>query len=77
MLHGHLTHLLNLLSAATPREQRQIVTPHLSVLAVVLQRTGQRVQRRVQTLCHRASHTHTEEEQDLNDNNPVVYGHCH
>lgn len=57
VLHGHLAHLLHLLAGAAPREQRQVVAPHLRVVTVVLQRARQRVQRCVQTLRHGAANT--------------------
>lgn len=59
MLHGHLTHLPHFLLAASPGEQRQVVAPHLRVVAVTLQSSRQRVQSRFQTLRRRPTKTQT------------------
>lgn len=37
VLHSHLAHLLHLLLAASPGEQRQVVAPNLRVVAIGLQ----------------------------------------
>ncbi len=62
MLHSHLTHLLDLLPATSSGEQRQVVAPHLWVIAVTLQSARQRVQGGFQTLCCRPTDQHTTSE---------------
>lgn len=55
VLHGHVTHLLQLLAGAAAGEERQVVAPDLRVVPVILQGPRQGVQRRIQTFSCRAT----------------------